>query len=803
MDGYNEHAFVGDAADGTKRLMQVCNNIYCDIAFLPSVSDFQISPERKYALKNGSKHLLDVGTAEDFHWLVDVRLNFLKLKFCNSLTVDISRLLDLYKTKRPEYHYWRNIHIRDFLCISTDLMREMYYIYLQSLANGFFHNVQKAFYCKNEAGDILNESNELWAEEIENEYTNYSNFGIISHVIMQTDDQAFNYAIALSPDNKLFAYRNERTVEVFRLPSLNMIFSLKIGYLASESTCLLFSPNSSCLLWNSVRSCASIKEQKEVPLIPHGPESVDCCSFSPCGTKLVSSENNVVKIWDVVKKSLLVQVRAENRVEYCMFSDCNSYILAGPLSQIKENAFFDVTVLNVTTSETVKVENISCTDSCLVDVNTRNYKIISPSYWDLFSSNNRFEIRHFHLPSGEIFLIANKYCSKPFTWKGRKCVIYWMACFPQLVVIYDFENQEIVELFDFKCLPRNISISCISKIDEMNLFFCLSEDEVFVVEFDPSPSYSIPPKVSPSVTKCCALSPGNLYLASCDENRTVTIRSVDNGKVLQTVQLKQKPEACWWSELYLWVVCEGILAKFPYNSTQTKVVDSFAEESATNFKSVLKFAEGVLVIRPSDNEDISIMKVRNREICLQQIPDSNFAASSVAISSDGCAVLLYRKSCSDYQLWEIACEDRWKLSSAGRLVGSDKVFWFSLIESGNFRKVIWVTPSKVLSQNLCVSSIEFPSCKEGFRHECSFEQFGGNTIIYADAKMLILLGYDWIHFVNLADGKILNSLYVGLRAFENVSSFYIPSRAILVLAGIEHLFLFKIHNMEGNLPGIA
>ena len=228
LDGYDEHAFVGDVADGTRLLMQVCNNIYSDIASLQSVSELQVSPEKKYALKMGGKYLLDVGSAEDFHWLVNVRLNFLKLKHYDSLNVvDISRILDLYKTKRPDYHNWRNIHLcewmsndkfRDFLMMHEN-SKKLYYIYLQSLANGFFHNVQKTFYCKNEARDILNESNELWIEKIENESTNDCNFEIISHVVLRTNSEIlnFDYAMALSSDNKLLAFRSRRTVEVFEI----------------------------------------------------------------------------------------------------------------------------------------------------------------------------------------------------------------------------------------------------------------------------------------------------------------------------------------------------------------------------------------------------------------------------------------------------------------------------------------------------------------------------------------------------------------------------------------------------------
>ena len=626
LDGYDEHAFVGNAANGTKRLAQICRNIYSDIASLQSVLDFQISPEKKYALKNGGKYLLDVGAVEDFHWIVDVRLNFLKLKFCGRLNVDISRILDRYKTKRPDYHYWRNIHLRHFLDIMEDQerdmlfsasalsfyekSREMYYIFLQLLTNGFFHNVQKKIYRKNEARDILNESNELWIEEIENENIDYSNFKIISHVVMRTDSEIFNlnYAMTISPDNKLLAFRNGRTVEVFTLPNLNMVFSLKISELCRRSRTLLFSPDSCFLLWNSVRSCISIKGKKEVPLIPDGPESVSCCSLSSCGTKLVSSEKNLIKVWDLVSKRVKLQVKAKLCVQYCIFSDCESYILAGPFNEFAFLGF------NAKTLERLDVEQFGCANpACLNSYD--NYQVISPPRNDFFLNDN-FEIRHFHLPNGALFLMANAYCSKPFSWKDKKCVIYWISHFPQSVLIYDFINRESVESFPINCLPRNTFVQCIANVDNLNVFACLSLDEVFIVEFDRFANNSVAPILYPLITKCCALSPDNFYVAYCDENHTLTIRSVDNGKVLQTVELKQRPEAYWWSQLNLWVVYEGMIAKYPYDSTKTQMIENCSEESAINFKSVLKFAEGVLVIRLSDSGEISILKVRNQEIYL-------------------------------------------------------------------------------------------------------------------------------------------------------------------------------------------
>ncbi len=335
LNGYDEHGFVANVADGIERLWSACKRIYSDISSLRSVSDFQISPERRYALKNGGKFLLDVGAAEDFHWLVNVRLNFLKLKIFDSLNVSFPCILRFYKSRRPDHHYWQNIHLKAFSDIFSDILimerhnyqRKKFYIYLQSLANGYFDIVQKTIDCKNEARDILDESNEIWFEEMGNEYN--SNFKVVSHAILGNDVSLAKLfdPWTFSPDNRLLAYRHQETLEVFKLPSLVMVFELEISVLSNPSRFLIFSPDSSYLLWNSVRSCVSLKEQKEVPLIPYGPESVDCCSFSSCGMKLVSAEKNLLKVWDVEKKSLLVKVEIEFHVKYCLFSNCSSFIV--------------------------------------------------------------------------------------------------------------------------------------------------------------------------------------------------------------------------------------------------------------------------------------------------------------------------------------------------------------------------------------------------------------------------------------------------------------------------------------------
>ena len=806
LDGYDEHAFVADVRDGIERLWPACEKEYKDIASLRSVSDLQLSPEKTFALKIGGKLLLDVGNKKDFHWLVNVRLNFLKLQIHGELGVDIFRIIRFFNTTLPDHHFWGNIHLCAFSTITEHYKseniflpyvenRKLYYVYLQSLADGYFDFIQNSINCKNEARDILDATNESWIEDIEKQYN--PSIKIINHAVMGGHDEFMKLGgtVALSPDNKLLVYKHKQEVEVFKFPSLLLFFDLETRK-SDYSLFVIFAPDSSYFLWNSVRTCVSITEKKEISFIAHGPENIYSCSFSSCGMKLVTSEKGFIKVWDVKKKCLLVEIESDvdASVEYCSLD--NSFVFLRPLSIFKEFDFNDIALLESTTLKEIDIQRMHCLRPCLT--NEESYQIISPGFSSFVGSSAKFRICHYHLPTGKIVLIANNYCSKPFTWKDRQCVIFSISNFWPLVV-YDFINQEVVTFFETRCLPIKSCIAWISNLDEEHFLISL-RDQVFVVSFEPSGSCFF----NSGRLKCCALSPDNFHVAYCYEKCILTIRSVDNGQTVQTVVLEKQPAACWWSESYLWIVCESKVVKYPRDLTQNKIVGSCVEECALNFKSVLKFAEAVLVIQPNDKGEMSILKICDNKLYPQKIPDSNFTATSVAISLDGCAVLLYSKSNSDYQLWEMGYENGWEICARGKL--DDSVAWFCLTGTKNSRSSLWVTfiggCIEDRNEPLSIYSIDFPN-GEHWEHELCVP-FMSSRVIYGDSKILILHNREWIHFINSSNGAIINSFYLvdfqHFVVFSSLPSFYIASRSILILTGPTHVKVFKFHNFENCLP---
>jgi hypothetical protein len=345
-------------------------------------------------------------------------------------------------------------------------------------------------------------------------------------------------------------------------------------------------------------------------------------------------------VWDVEKKDVLVQVETTRSAEvaYCWFSSCNAYIFG-----IER---FECTLF-IWDSATLKKLGIKqlCSDTCFTDKDKfQTFRLEKP----LDTKHTVIERCHFHLPSGEIIhIIPVSCCTKSFTWKNRKCVAF--SIFSSTLVVYDFLNHQVIDRFQIDCLPSGTRIDWVTKLVAANFLVCLDSDLVVILSFTTTnhEETSVAGFVN-SVVECCTVSPDNLYIACCYENCILTVKSVDNGETFQTVVLQHPPQACWWSESYLWVVCRGVVVKYSYDSTNTTVLGNDLQECDINFHKVLKFAEGVVVSLNKEGE-ISIFKICNEKLCSQHCPRS-ILASSVAISSDGCAVLLYSRVFARYQL---------------------------------------------------------------------------------------------------------------------------------------------------------
>ena len=750
LDGYEEHAYVANFANGKVRIWRACKKVYADIDSLSSVSDFQISPEKRYALEYGLQYFVNVDGTEDWEWLVNVKVNYFKLSYGRYrflLETSFYKILQEYKSRIPVDLFWQ---LYNFLQINYDKFFFEFFpdMYLQYLANKQFSFVHNATTSKMVAREMLNQISTVWLEEVTNETD--SSFKIISKTVLENYSSIS--AISTSPDNKLLAMRIKDQVKVYELPSLKSIFKLDLNELSNHYwQCVVFSPDSSYFLLNSLQTCVSIKNQSIVPFIPHGPAEILSSSFSSCGTKLVSAEKQSIKVWDIIKKKLLTEswLDFELHKPITCFSGCMSYIFLFNCYRDQLNVF-DSTALNIL--ETTKLGTCSTKlDDCV--------QFISPLSASLA---NCLDITSWQLTTGRNILCTSKHCSTPLVWKGRRCVM--TTCEFSALVVYDYYNQQVIDTFQISSLPSSDRIKYIANIGDNNFLICLEHDFVFVLSLEYSSEFSAFSFINDrTCPKFYALSPDNLYVACSYGSPILRIINVDNGKTLQTVAPKQKLIACWWSELYLWVVCEGsIVVKYPYTSTRKNVVGNFAEECSIGCDGdVLKFEEGVLVCLQI-NRKVSISKICHKNLSRQQILDSKMGSSfEVAISSDGCAVLLYDTDRSYlYELWEMGSENRWELHSTGKL--NPSTLCGCLAGKQNSRSLLWlVRPNFGLEETCTLFCIDFPDAtSESIVHKLPIQLFSPD-VIYVDSKLLICRNRSDIYFIHVPDGTVISYLYVG------------------------------------------
>ena len=210
LGGYEEHAYVADVEDGKKRLWRACKKVYTDIDSLSLVSNFEMSPEKRYALENGVEYFVNVDGTQDWGWLVNVKVNYFKMFYCQGsvegqLKTRLLAIIEEYKSTIPDNLFWHLFQLYTFLRISEILLNGICtcHMYLQYIANEQCNLVHDASTFKMIAREILDETSKIWLEEVKNESD--SSFKIISNTVF--GHFAALRAISASPNNKLLAIK--------------------------------------------------------------------------------------------------------------------------------------------------------------------------------------------------------------------------------------------------------------------------------------------------------------------------------------------------------------------------------------------------------------------------------------------------------------------------------------------------------------------------------------------------------------------------------------------------------------------
>ena len=778
LDGYEEHAFVANVVDGTKRLWNVCEIIYKGIDSLKSISDFEKSLEKMFALENGGKYLVNIGSGTDFEWLVNTRINALKFRFCGGLGVDYFDILndfkptlsvDLYWSIAQHAHIFHRIRDRYIHYEETGKRKQiMCRSYLQCLANAYHQFVNTSVNSQSAATDILNEEKEIWLDEVVNVET-YS-YKILSDAVIPVS------YITSSPNDKLLVCLDEGRVQVFELPNLKKIFELNVSRKHGGEYILTFSPDSSYFLYNSIKTCICFSKQEELDFIPHGPDEFRSCSFSSCGTKLVTS-HEFIEVWDVQKKDLLVRVQDTPEHGCCFFSSCNKLILELTRSELCSR---DSRTLHESGTHR------RCYEKCFT--NDVNFQIIPFENEQTWPS----DMHHFHLTTGEIAIgVGCSISRKPFRFKGRTCLLF--SHYP-FISLLDVIRQVLIYSFriDRKSFDRP-SLDFSMKLDGTNFLFVMNR-HTMVVSFETLQEPIVESRDKKEWFNCACVSPDNLYIARCCDGRVLTITNVESGVTVQTVELQHFPKACWWAELFLFVVCRDVVVKFSYDPVRTNVLGNRVEECAINVGDDWKSGEGVVVSSEYVSfarKYISILKIYDNKLFSQQIIRTGVIGLFCAtlISSDGCAVLLKVSSPAQvFELWEFSTENGWELDTTEDFVDLHCLFLYG---TRNSRTLF----GRTTNDNAYVL-FDFSSRKlSKFPPLCSIDR------IYNVGPSFLLVSSDrgMIHVYNDNTVTTLDTSWNISMNIDHFFSFYLSSKGLLIFVWPNHSIIFKIRNVRSCL----
>ena len=136
-------------------------------------------------------------------------------------------------------------------------------------------------------------------------------------------------AVGVSSNKKLAAVAlKDGTICVLTLPELMKLWQYSTkNYSISYCT---FTPDDKYILYGELKTVIDIECKKEVTYFKGEMEKFKSCAFSPNGKRLLTTDgSNTLKLWDVVRRSLVAVLSAGAPVDRCRFTNTGLFIVGG------------------------------------------------------------------------------------------------------------------------------------------------------------------------------------------------------------------------------------------------------------------------------------------------------------------------------------------------------------------------------------------------------------------------------------------------------------------------------------------
>ncbi|XP_046857842.1 uncharacterized protein LOC124451264 [Xenia sp. Carnegie-2017] len=529
-DGYEQHGFTVEPKNGHKFLWHACEKVF------------------KQCREN-----------DHFSWAVDVKVFCARLMGVEDIgmsTID-SELREIIN----EWHTFLNKDVLEELLFHLLLtkkfalfMSQKCVIYLQSIANRIDGSDEKRLLAR----DLFKQGKLVWFENLDSTY-------LTSHHHLTVSLRANVSSLCVSSNEELLAvgYDNSQ-ISIFKLPEFT-------------ERCILGTAFDDSRLdkWDNVNTIRSLDDIYDYPTLKNFAfvrGNICCCSFSPTGNRLVTSDGSTeVKLWDVNNGRLLLCLKSADVVNRCYFSDSGLFITADYVKHYYELPKEVLTAWNSLTLEridrrcVVDYQKLQCTDKCpefFVEVIKASYAFVVKlsEINQLTKYNNEGEIE---------FCLPNVFCP---------------------------------------CVERNLNKVHPISFKEFYVVPYLSKLKIFKTGHLWRPSFIF----EKFEIHCCCFSPDGSFFAAfaVGDHVNLHIWSIERCTIIQTVPMPLKDAfGCWWSDGLLWV-WDGSDHLTKISTSSEKFVHSTqAKQVNIGFKPLRFLAYGDVLVC-IDKEERTINDVR-------------------------------------------------------------------------------------------------------------------------------------------------------------------------------------------------
>ena len=675
-DGYDDHEYTVKVSDGKKRLWLVCEQVFKEIKQAVCLGhDLQLTNEVKHALRYGHEYLLACDMKESFWWLVDM--------------IIVHSLLDVYpKDTRYLCELLERASLRNDPALSIQLrqriswhLTEMSYMVNQNISTSSEFESTKPFsYLENvleyspkkcftdderKIAELILAKSQRWVKRI--------SVGMKSLNPLVTNTFSCNIvAVGVSSSKKLAAVAlSDGTICVLSLP--NLIKFWQYSTECNSICCCTFAPDDTYILYGKLETVIDTGKRKEVTFFNGEVEKFKFCSFSPNGKRLLTNNgSDKLKIWDVVRRSLVAVLSAGAPVDSCRFTNTGLFIVGGTIFK-KEDTYC---VWNSITLERVdqrtrfsgnerrNKDGVLRSERCNRCFR-QEWKEIIPS--KVLGITPPMQLnRHLSYKMGSLFdfkKLSSKMCTG--IYREVDCIFY----------LDKQESLRIIESIHFTTLAaweifmgsdvlgflmQDIPFVDFAAIEDNHWLY--SDDQKLVVFSSVPPTENQPSLPRPACVLWCSFSPDGTRLATCISDGFINLWNVHTSQIYQRFRSSRETSSavCWWSDKYLLVchVTDTIpsLLRFPTDGSLKVITNKRQQlplcsmsDAFLPFSGFLDFSEGYLSFECGRAEPVKVFDVKKVRHPKKIILPGIKPMMAIAISRRASFILAARKG---YFLWK-------------------------------------------------------------------------------------------------------------------------------------------------------